>query len=326
MQNSNFVIHSVLRSVQRNHVVYYGEISSTAVDALTEVKSLATGGYQRPRSPKRVRAYKEYLFDSDAIITPIILNGNGQWHFYSENDSNIGDLICGGKASIIDGQHRVGGLSLYTRETGHSLPIPFVCYESLSIDEEIRIFDKINSEQVGLPKSIISYIRRDQDEYDWLAYELAQDSVFTGIVSTDGKRKAGHIQLATLSKNLETLFDSKLTAISKEKKLMLAKTYWRTIKDMWPAEWDNHKDYKLRNTVAWVGLSLVGRSILDQCFKLNEGRLDTAMMKSMLKRIKDFDWSKDNDQLRYFGSGNAGGLGLSRELLRLVYHSDSQAV
>lgn len=49
------------------------------------------------------------------------------------------------KATLMDGQHRLGGIHAYINETDSTLNVPFLAFHYLDEDEEIKLFDVINS-------------------------------------------------------------------------------------------------------------------------------------------------------------------------------------
>ena len=50
----------------------------------------------------------------------------------------------------MDGQHRLSGISEYINETDSTLNVPFLAFHYLDEDEEIKLFDVINSKAKGL--------------------------------------------------------------------------------------------------------------------------------------------------------------------------------
>ena len=67
--------------------------------------------------------FKKYLKEySNRLIPPVILSARGKWEFQALDESNeIGSLKINGKAAIIDGQHRIGGIVSHNEDTGEIL-------------------------------------------------------------------------------------------------------------------------------------------------------------------------------------------------------------
>lgn len=103
---------------------------------------------------------------SAALYTPILLNASGNWEFYAYDKQrpNYGRLICKKKATLMDGQHRLGGIKEYVNETESTLNVPFIAFHYLDDDEEIKLFDVINTKAKGIGTSLSRYPNRDNDE------------------------------------------------------------------------------------------------------------------------------------------------------------------
>ena len=82
------------------------------------------------------------------LIPPIILSGRGKWEF--SGDGLTGKLNITEPAAIIDGQHRAGGLVALFEQTEEIREVDFVCFENLTLEEEIDEFVNINGTQKGV--------------------------------------------------------------------------------------------------------------------------------------------------------------------------------
>jgi DNA sulfur modification protein DndB len=172
------VIENVIQSKLRGKVIYQSTINSLTATSLVYSKpfNLPGGkGYQRPVNKKRCEDIAQYLTKGDnSLYTPILLNAGGSWEFtpYDRNRPNFGRLLCKDQASLMDGQHRLGGIKLYTEETSSEISVPFLAFHFLDEDEEIELFDVINTKAKGLGSSLSRYLRRDSDDLSWVATEL----------------------------------------------------------------------------------------------------------------------------------------------------------
>ncbi|MDR4925972.1 hypothetical protein ACFX4I_25040 [Peribacillus sp. YIM B13472] len=98
----------------------------------------------------------------------------------------------------MDGQHRLGGIGVYTIETSAMLNVPFLAFHCLDEDEEIKFFDIINTKAIGIGSSLSRYLKRNNDNLSWIATQLIinPDSPFYSIGTLIGKRnKEKHITL-----------------------------------------------------------------------------------------------------------------------------------
>lgn len=117
-----------------------------------------SNGIQREASSNRVKQIEEYTNDPDATFpTPIIISlekGNENLEWDIENHKIIlKDEFEGTIGEIIDGQHRILGLSNSKFIDEFELPVVFM-YD-LTAQEKAYIFSIINSTQTKVAKSLI---------------------------------------------------------------------------------------------------------------------------------------------------------------------------
>ena len=142
--SSNIVIENVIQSKMRGRVFYQGIVSSqVAVNfCYSKLFNDPSGkGYQRPINKKRCKDFADYLSQGeDSLYTPILLNACGNWEFhaYDKHRGSYGRLICRKKGTLMDGQHRLGGIEEYIKETDSTLTVPFLAFHYLDEDDEIR--------------------------------------------------------------------------------------------------------------------------------------------------------------------------------------------
>ncbi len=317
-----YVIENVLQCKMRGKVAYQSYFSASVGANLIYVKPYdhpSGKGYQRPVDTKRCADFAHYLSKGeDALFTPILLNAAAHWEFacYDKQRPSYGRLICKGKASLMDGQHRVGGIEKYVRETNADINIPFLAFHSLDEDEEIKLFDTINTKAKGIGPSLSKFLRRDSDDLSWMATELMtrRDSPFNLIGSIIGKRTKGrHVTLQNLYRTLSLLMKHEsINVLPKEEKMMLALTYYSAIRDRFIEEWKDYKAYRITHIVSIDALSIAGNYVLNASLKENKKQVDlTAVIKSVNKL--SVDWSAEGP-LKYV-KGLSGSKKLAEDLI-----------
>lgn len=324
-----YVIENVLQTKMRGKVAYQSTFPSSIALNLTYVKPFnhpSGKGYQRPADEKRIDDFAMYLSKGDdALFTPILLNGGGMWEFsaYDNNRPSYGRLICKSKASLMDGQHRLGGIKRYIEETNSEINIPFMAFHYLDDDEEIKFFDTINTKAKGISTSLSKYLKRESDELSWIATELLtiNESPFYHIGSVIGKRNKGrHITLQNLYRILKYFFkDAELSAFSKNEKLGLVLTYFNSVREIYHNEWINYKDYKLTHIVCLDALAISGSKILFDCKRENSIQVDYQAFTKSVKKLKRIDWSVDGP-FKYL-KGISGSKTLAVELYDIMSFS-----
>lgn len=319
------VIENVLQYKMRGKVAYQSYLPARDALTVTYVKHYdhpAGKGYQRPIDSKRSTDFAIYLSKGDdALFTPVLLNAAGNWEFsaYDNVRTNYGRLLCKGKASLMDGQHRLGGVERYVKETHSELNIPFLAFHHLDEDEEIQLFDTINTKAKGIGTSLSKYLRRASDEYSWIATELITrpDSPFHNIGSIVGKRSRGrHITLQNLYRTIQLLFkEQKMIGLTNEEKYQITLNYYRAIKDTFSKEWIDYGKYRITHIVCLDALSIAGSKLLTN--NVNEHkRIDYNIINKHIKKLQKMDWSSDGS-LKYL-KGMSGSKSLALDLVDMM--------
>lgn len=324
--SSNIAIENVIQSKMRGRVAYQGFVSSQiAVNfSYSKLYNDSSGkGYQRPINVKRCHDFANYLSQGeDSLYTPILLNAAGNWEFhaYDKHRPNLGRLICKKKATLMDGQHRLGGIKEYINETDTTLNVPFLAFHYLDEDEEIKLFDVINTKAKGIGTSLSRYLNRDNDDFSWVATNLIlkPESPFFNKATLTGKRtKVKNITLQNLYNMVKLLTKkSELEKLSKEKKLNLSLFYFNTIKELFPDEWEDNKLYRMTHITCLNALSIAGNKIINENYLMKSQQPDSVKIAQILINLKEIDWLSTGD-LRYL-KGTAGSKVLASDILNCL--------
>lgn len=316
------VIENVLQYKMRGKVAYLGHVSAMSALQITYIKPFdhpSGKGYQRPVDSKRCNDFALYLSKGDdALFTPILLNAESKWEFisYDRTRTSYGRLICKDKASLMDGQHRLGGIKRYTQDTHSEINVPFLAFHYLDADEEINLFDTINTKAKGIGISLSRYLHRNSDENSWLATELItrSDSPFHFISTLTGKRSSGrHVTLQNIYKMIELLTKPEpIAVLPKEEKLILSLMYFNTIKELFNTEWLNYKEYRLTHIVCLNALAMAGAALIEKAVGERASSTDYTLIMKSIKRLKSIEWSSEGP-LRYI-KGMSGSKTLAYDL------------
>lgn len=324
--HSNIAIENVVQSKMRGRVTYQGFVSSQNAINFSYSKLYndpSRKGYQRPIDQRRSKDFAKYLSQGeDALYTPILLNACGNWEFYAYDKQrpSLGRLICKKKATLMDGQHRLSGIREYIAETDSTLNVPFLAFHYLDEDEEIKLFDVINTKAKGIGKSLSRYLNRDNDEISWVATNLIlkPESPFFSKGTLMGKRtKEKNITLQNVYNIVKLLTKkSELEKLSKEKTLNLALFYFNLIKDLFPDEWDDNKLYRMTHVTCLNALAIAGNTIINNNYLLKSKQPDSVKIANLLIKLKDIDWTSNGD-LKYL-KGVAGSKMLASDILNCI--------
>lgn len=306
--SSNIVIEGVCQFKMRGRVIYQGAVSSQVALNFSYSKLFndpSGKGYQRPINKKRSKDFANYLSKGeDSLYTPILLNAFGNWeyHAYDNHRPNYGRLICKKKATLMDGQHRLAGIKEYVQETGSMLIVPFLAFHYLDEDEEIKLFDVINTKAKGIGTSLSRYLHRDEDKISWVATNLIlnPDSPFFSKGTLIGRRtKEKHITLQNLYQIVLLLIKkSQLENLSKEKIFNICLFYFNFIKELLPDEWKDYKNYRLTHITSLNALSIVGNKLINDNFTSKNQQFNSKNITNKLLNLTQIDWSA-NGELKF---------------------------
>ncbi|GJM72659.1 hypothetical protein HMSSN036_48750 [Paenibacillus macerans] len=316
------VIENVLLCKMRGKIAYQSFFPATNALALTYVKAYddpSGKGYQRPVDIKRCNEFAFYLSKGDdALFTPLLLNAASNWEFtpYDKQRPAFGRIICKAKASLMDGQHRLGGIKRYIQETNSELNVPFVAFHCLDEDEEIQLFNTINTKAKGIGPSLSKFLTRESDDISWMATELITrgDSPFYHIGSIIGKRNKGrHITLQNLYRTMNYFTkNSMVSHLPKEVKLHLALLYFNAIKETFYHQWIDYKGHRLTHIVCLDALSIAGSELIANCIS-ESMKVDYKLIPKRVGKLRDINWSVDGP-LKYI-KGISGSKTLAIELI-----------
>ena len=132
---------------------------------ISDVKRLseAEDGIQRYLNDARANAIKDFCYRKDAIFpTPIIVSLNSDFIDDQENELKISfdsDIDSVKPFTVIDGQHRLEGISRYMeREGDKDFELPLIIYQDADQATAAEIFVAINANQRQVDSSTISQL------------------------------------------------------------------------------------------------------------------------------------------------------------------------
>ncbi|MGE7020843.1 DGQHR domain-containing protein [Solibacillus cecembensis] len=312
--SANIVIENIVQSKMRGRVIYQGSVSSqVAVNfCYSKLFNDSSGkGYQRPINKKRCMDFADYLSQGeDSLYTPILLNACGHWEFhaYDKHRGSYGRLICRKKGTLMDGQHRLGGIQEYINETDSTLTVPFLAFHYLDDDDEIKLFDVINTKAKGIGTSLSRYLNRHNDDFGWIATNLIlkPESPFFSKGTLIGRRtKEKHITLQNLYQLVNLLTKkSPIAKLPKEKILNITLLYFNLIKELLPDQWNDYKNYRLTHITCLNALAIVGNGLINDAYSEKIQQIDSIKVANKLIKLSEIDWSSNGD-LKYL-KGTSG--------------------
>ncbi len=151
---------------QEKWTIYTFVMSSRQLDKIATISRRAENkdeGYQRNLNRRRAAEISAYIEQQNGVLpNNIIIAFTGPVKF-SPNQGILNIPDEEDVAWIIDGQHRMYGLRLAKKP----YDVVVTAFLELSIEDQAKVFKKINSEQRGVPSSLL---------YDLL--DLTKDGTF----------------------------------------------------------------------------------------------------------------------------------------------------
>lgn len=214
----------------------------------------------------------------------------------------------------------MAGIENYVKETNSTLNVPFLAFHYLDEDEEIKLFDTINTKAKGIGTSLSKYLKRNSDDISWVATNLIlmPESPFYKKGTLIGKRNnSRHITLQNIYNVVSLLIKkSDLEEISKEKLLSTTLFYFDTISKILPEQWEDIKSYRLSHAVSLYALAIAGNVIINANFLPKSQQPDSPKILPKLEKLIEIDWSNNGD-LKYL-KGLGGSKILAEDILNCL--------
>jgi len=229
-------------------------------------------GYQRPRNVAHSRSFSKYISQPNSSTIPLTFNLRGTagnaWKISlppgdSEIRSGTLEIAVGAKPlAQVDCQHRLGEL----RDS--SVPLAFMTFIGLELQEEMALFNIINSRAKGLSSSLTDYHESNllsdlanEAPHLFIARRLNEDPdspwyrlIRYGGESTSGLKRRTSLRMMqqAIRRFLKSTEDNHVGDILD--KYRLVSDYWRAVRIVFPKAWDNHRHHLLTKGVGLYSL------------------------------------------------------------------------
>ena len=250
--------------------------------------------------------------------------------------------------SIVDGQHRMGGLFwAWNNLEDFNADIPLTMYYGLHYVEEAELFDDINVNQRKLPKALIEATKVHMEANNGqshaqtirtIAIKLAEDSdsVWLGQVNMTGAPKQPEpVSYETLRRSVGDMFPVRVLDRIEERQIdvgRVAKKFWELVSKACAPAWqetpryvenaegeqvEEEVKYRLKDTVGVAAVSKLGQDIIITALDKSENK-ETFWdaMAEMVTKLGGVDWEKRKNNPWMATSAGFGG---QRQLYSLLY-------
>jgi len=300
-------------------------------------------GYQRPFNEERSMEAARYTEEAGAFWPESVLAIRDNSEVESEEDevtynfvpvsagSKFGELIIDyndqreetiqGQVfkwrrafSQVDCQHRLGKMG------GSDKCVTICIIPGITRLEEATIFKTINDKQKKISTSLVDAIIQlsqspfEAPEVHW-AFDMSRDvgSCFYKRVNMEGRNITGEVYLVTL-RTLKTsvsslvggkrFINANMTDIAVyDQFYVLIRSYWNEVKNLWPNEFSDVRNFKLMMVPGIKGLARYGRRIFKDAFEVGNNNTDlTSRINQVGANV--MDWSSTGPLID--ATGNAG--------------------
>lgn len=350
--------------------LYLGAVSASEVIERSRVDIQSAEnpkGYQRALQPSRVRSIARYVDRGEGLLpTSLGLNiRNGAWFEEDSPGSSYGKLHFSEEEPwwVWEGQHRSGGVAEAIRlaasrkrkpeELGYDLPVTFSI--GFSRDEEMDLFDIVNSKQRPVPTNLVASItfnrvmeERDKDEPGKISLPALRRAAGVGVgrYLADRPPWNGHIlgvnepkdntnkpmQANTFASTLMPLMrerwvhtrfltnpeDKDFTELSK-----IVQRYWETLAELMPEAFADIAPYSVQRPVGVYAFHELLPEVMDACRMENDW--SAKSFRSKLERLDEWvesaTWHRETGEDIIKGSGNRAAIKVVVERMRTLFHA-----
>lgn len=282
-------------------------------------------GYQRRFNSGHSLDFRRYIREPGSTTIPLTFNlrptGDDAWRVVEISSELARIEIDDGAARVmaqVDCQHRLGHLADLATE------LPFMCFVGLSVDEEMAVFNVINSKAKGLNRSLLDFndarlcddLARERPEL-FVALVLANDpaSPWHGLLDVGGARVSGMTRLASLRTMQKAcrrfLARSRiLREVSVEEAARVVLDFWAAVAVVLREVWARPRGNLLAKG---VGVYAMMELAVDMWRDSGGKATREGFVGALSDFAPDFDWGSDGP-LR--GLGGESGVASAVKLLR----------
>ena len=259
--------------------------------------------------------------------------------------------------SVVDGQHRMGGLYwAWENKEDFNPDVPLTLYYGLRYADEATLFDDINTNQRKLPKALIEATKVHMEEGEQthqqtirkVAFALAQDgdSVWHGLINMTGARDADKpITYEGLRRSTGNMLHERLIARLQNRGFdveNVAKTYWQLVARASANAWNDRPrlvetaegseevnvKYRMKDLVGVAAVSRLGADILNTALDKSKTTEEFwSAVAETVSRLGEVDWTKEKGNPYMATSAGFAGMGdLYQILYKLVYLGEAPGV
>jgi DGQHR domain-containing protein len=292
-QESEKHTSAAIRCTQNEQDFYIASIPSDILQKVCYVSRRdedPVKGFQRVLNEGRAQSIAKYLqVDRGQIPSPLILSAKKEADF-GFRSNKISFQTIDNVFLVLDGQHRLYGLS----KLEESLETPVVIFSNLTLEDEVRLFIDINTNQKGVSTSLlldIQSLRGDEagrEAENRRLFDLVNsDSPLSGLLSST-KSARGKISRKTFYDFINPIHDSiYLESLNTDGKYKGIRNYLQACNSILTLSQAQRQ--KLYNSVIFKAFMTLFPEILERCYKRHENFKEESFL-DVLKPASSLDF------------------------------------
>lgn len=262
------------------------------------------GAVQRYLNTERIAKIRDFTLSGGAYPNAIILNWVSTDNPLTFTENTISFSSGKRLAQIIDGQHRLAGISeaININQEIAELILPVVLYQNLATKECADLFLSINTEQKPVPRSLVFDLYGiTSEEFSDPAIVRARDiaiflneepsSPYYGEIKMPGsKKRIGGVALSTAVSSIKPLIDEKgifeqigLKELESQRKVFI--NYFIALKKLYGNFWEDKQNVFTYSAGFSGAVDFLRNKLLSYCQIKKSFEIDTIV--AVLKITED---------------------------------------
>jgi len=253
-------------------------------------------GFQRNLNKARANDIKDYLVkEKGSIPAALILSAKGE-ACIEYSDGFISFKKCPKTFMVLDGQHRLFGLTLALEDEKKDFEIPVIIYVNLPVKEEVSLFIDINTTQKGVSPSLLLDIKNlagretpIEEKQSYLFDRLNENGILANKLSPI-KQRTGFISKTAFFEATNKLLTTGLFSTKdKESVLKGLRVYLEAVNTVLIES--KSKNAKITNTNIFKAIMSIFNDVIDISL-LTQGNISKDSLITVLKPISKLPYDE----------------------------------
>lgn len=256
-------------------------------------------GFQRNLNEARAKDIAKYFDEKNGVIpSPLILSAQENANLRYSNGT-ISFKNVPSSFMVLDGQHRLYGLL----KTERDYSFPVAIFNELTTEDEVNLFIDINTNQKGVPATLLLDIRKLTGKENsleakqrYLFDELNKDSVMAGMFSPF-KSQVGKITRVAFNKATKDFIENSILSKMDDQKILRALKNYLEASDFILNDTKSQRA-KLNNSMIFRSMLAVANDVIEQSIDQYKN-IKISSLKTVMEPLAKLNYDS------YIGSSEA---------------------